>query len=42
MSVKDQTLAVIDVLNRHDFPGLISHFDEEAILDLPDGIRVIG
>ncbi|PYB75452.1 MULTISPECIES: nuclear transport factor 2 family protein [Rhizobium] len=42
MSVKDQTLAVIDVLNRHDFAGLISRFDEEAILDLPDGIRVIG
>ena len=42
MSVKDQTLAVIDALNRHDFAGLITRFDEEAILDLPDGIRVIG
>ncbi len=42
MSVKDQTLAVIDAFNRHDFTGLITRFDEEVILDLPDGIRVIG
>jgi ketosteroid isomerase-like protein len=42
MSVKDQALAVIDALNRHDFAHLITRFDEEAILDLPDGIRVIG
>ncbi len=42
MSHKDQTLAVIDALNRHNFDGLIAHFDEDAILDLPDGIRVIG
>lgn len=42
MSIKDQTLAVIDALNRHDFVALITAFDEEAVLDLPDGIRVIG
>jgi hypothetical protein len=42
MSLKDQTLAVIDSLNRHDFAGLITRFDEDAILDLPNGIRVVG
>ena len=42
MSVKDQTLAVIDAFNRHDFAGLVTRFDEDVILDLPDGIRVIG
>ncbi|KQW28908.1 hypothetical protein ASE36_10505 [Rhizobium sp. Root274] len=42
MSLKDQALAVIDALNHHDFPGLITRFDEDAILDLPDGIRVVG
>ena len=42
MSVKDHALAVITALNHHDFAALISRFDEDAILDLPDGIRVIG
>jgi ketosteroid isomerase-like protein len=42
MSLKEQTLAVIDALNRHDFDRLLSMFEEEAVLDLPDGIRVIG
>jgi len=42
MSLRDQTLAVIDALNRRDFDSLIAVFEEEAILDLPDGIRVIG
>ena len=42
MSLKEQTLAVIDALNRHDFDWLLSMFEEEAVLDLPDGIRVIG
>lgn len=42
MSLEDQTLAVIDALNRHDFDALLPMFAEEAVLDLPDGIRVIG
>ncbi|MFN7090877.1 YybH family protein [Allorhizobium sp. NPDC080224] len=42
MSLKEQTLAVIDALNRHDFDRLLAMFEEEAVLDLPDGIRVIG
>ncbi|EKF59959.1 hypothetical protein QWE_07671 [Agrobacterium albertimagni AOL15] len=42
MSLKEQTLAVIDALNRHDFDTLLPMFEEEAVLDLPDGIRVIG
>ena len=42
MSLESQTLAVIDALNRHDFDALLPMFDEEAVLDLPDGIRVIG
>lgn len=42
MSLKEQTLAVIDALNRHDFDALLPMFEEEAVLDLPDGIRVIG
>lgn len=42
MSLKDQTLAVIDALNRRDFDRLIAAFEEDAVLDLPDGIRVIG
>ncbi|MFL0694412.1 MAG: nuclear transport factor 2 family protein [Agrobacterium tumefaciens] len=42
MSLKEQTLAVIDALNRHDFDWLLPMFEEEAVLDLPDGIRVIG
>lgn len=42
MSLKEQTLAVIDALNRHDFDALLASFEEEAVLDLPDGIRVIG
>ncbi|ODS54587.1 MAG: hypothetical protein ABS40_14190 [Agrobacterium sp. SCN 61-19] len=42
MSLKEQTLAVIDALNRHDFDRLLSMFEEAAVLDLPDGIRVIG
>jgi len=42
MSLAEQTLAVIDALNRHDFDALMSMFEEEAVLDLPDGIRVIG
>lgn len=42
MSLKEQTLAVVDALNRHDFDTLLPMFEEEAVLDLPDGIRVIG
>lgn len=42
MTVKDQVLAVLDAFNRHDFDALMSGFSDEAILDLPDGIRVIG
>ncbi|THV24787.1 YybH family protein [Peteryoungia ipomoeae] len=42
MSVQDQVLAVLDAFNRHDFDALMSGFSDEAILDLPDGIRVIG
>jgi ketosteroid isomerase-like protein len=42
MSLKEQTLAVVDAINRHDFDTLLPMFEEEAVLDLPDGIRVIG
>lgn len=42
MSPRDQALAVIEALNRHDFDSLLTAFEEEAVLDLPDGIRVIG
>jgi len=42
MSLEEQTLAVIDALNRHDFDALVAFFEDEAVLDLPDGIRVIG
>lgn len=42
MSLENQTLAVIDALNRRDFDALLPMFEEEAVLDLPDGIRVIG
>lgn len=42
MSLENQTLAAIDALNRHDFDALLPMFEEEAVLDLPDGIRVIG
>ncbi|MDH4414095.1 MAG: nuclear transport factor 2 family protein [Rhizobium sp.] len=42
MSLEEQTLAVIDALNRYDFDALLPLFEEEAVLDLPDGIRVIG
>lgn len=42
MSLANQTLAVIEALNRHDFDALLAMFAEEAVLDLPDGIRVIG
>jgi ketosteroid isomerase-like protein len=42
MSSANQTLTVIEALNRHDFDALLAMFAEEAVLDLPDGIRVIG
>jgi hypothetical protein len=42
MSLRDQTLALIEALNRRDFDGVTGAFEEEAVLDLPDGIRVIG
>ncbi len=42
MPLNEQVLTVIDALNRHDFDALLSAFEEEAVLDLPDGIRVIG
>jgi hypothetical protein len=42
MSQEEQVLAVTDSLNRHDFDALLGAFEEEAVLDLPEGIRVIG
>jgi len=42
MSLETQTLAVIDAFNRRDFDALLAPFEKEAVLDLPDGIRVIG
>ncbi|KPF45435.1 hypothetical protein [Rhizobium sp. AAP43] len=42
MSVNDQALAVLHALNARNFEGLMAGFDDEAILDLPDGIRVVG
>ena len=42
MSLEDQTLAALDAFNRHDFDALMPMFEDEAVLDLPDGIRVIG
>jgi hypothetical protein len=42
MSLREQSLAVVDALNRREFDSLIAAFEEDAVLDLPDGVRVIG
>jgi len=42
MSLEEQTLAALHAFNRHDFDALMPMFEDEAVLDLPDGIRVIG
>lgn len=42
MPIRHQMSQAIDALNKRDFDALEALFDPDAVLDMPDGQRVIG
>ncbi|PPJ46065.1 hypothetical protein C0075_10165 [Rhizobium sp. KAs_5_22] len=42
MPIRQQMSHAIEALNQRDFAALETLFDAEAVLDMPDGQRVIG
>ena len=42
MPIRQQMSRAIEALNQRDFAALEALFDAEAVLDMPDGQRVIG
>lgn len=42
MTIRQQMAQVVEALNQRDFAALEVLFDADAVLDMPDGQRVIG
>jgi hypothetical protein len=42
MTIRQQMSEAIEALNQRDFAAIEALFDAEAVLDVPDGKRVIG